>query len=66
MQNFSVFNLFYSKKYIITWLYKCYPSSNNNESYENNKELLNKDNIKLQPPEINIIERLEEGLLQCN
>ena len=54
MQNSYVTNLFYSREYIISWLFGCYVSNNINIQKEYNEN----------PPEINIIERLEEGLLQ--
>ena len=54
MLNSYVTNLFYSKKYIISWLFECYISKDNNIQKKYN----------LNPPEINIMERLEEGLLK--
>jgi len=54
MQNSYVTNLFYSKEYIFSWLFGCYISNKNNIKNEYNQN----------QPEINIIERLEEGLLR--
>jgi hypothetical protein len=52
MQNSYINNLFFSKKYFISWLF----------GFNISNDIQKENNIK--PPEINIIEKLEEGLLK--